>query len=46
MFDLYERIRQTNPDLEIELVDPYTYFALLRQKYARDAAECAEDVML
>ncbi len=46
MFDLYDRVRQTNPSLDIELVDPYTYFDLLRQKYLADAAQCAEDVML
>ncbi len=46
MYDLYERLCAINPELNIEMVDPYTYFDLLRQKYLRDAAECAQDVML
>ena len=32
MFNLYREIQRTNPNLDIELVDPYTYFDLVRQE--------------
>lgn len=32
MFDLYRELQRTNPNLDIELVDPYTYFDLVRQE--------------
>ena len=43
LFDLYEELKRTNPQLDIELVDPYTYFDLLRQRCLNDARECAPD---
>ena len=44
MFDLYEELKKTNPHLDIELVDPYTYFSLLKEKVYADARECDEDI--
>ena len=32
MFALYRELQRTNPNLDIELVDPYTYFDLIRQE--------------
>ena len=40
---MYEELKRTNPQLDIELVDPYTYFDLLRQRCLNDARECAPD---
>ena len=32
MYDLYRELQRTNPNLDIEMVDPYTYFDLVRQE--------------